>query len=109
MHSSRGSSLLILYANWWRICHVGACLFYRHLDFVSKFCHTHAPSVLPPSDYIGGKRKPMRRIGSHIVALSAAASRPDYRPGGWRLACAMISGGFLSQENQPEQGLTKPD
>src|ERR1700704_3367339 len=52
---------------------------------------------------------PMRRIGSHIVALSAAASRPDYRPGGWRFACVMISGGFRSQENQPEQGLTKPD
>jgi hypothetical protein len=83
-------------------------LFYHHLDFVSKFCHMPAPSKLPPSDYIGGKRKPMRRIGPHIVALSAAASRPDYRPGGWRFACVM-SGDFLSQENQPEQGLTKPD
>ncbi len=50
----------------------------------------------------------MRRIGSHIVALSAATcSRPVYRPGGWRFACAMISGGFLSQENQPGQGLSK--
>src|SRR5260370_8890536 len=60
-------------------------------------------------NHIGGKRKPMRRIGSHIVALSAAASRPDYRPGAWRFACVMISGGFLSQENQPGQGLTKPE
>jgi len=52
----------------------------------------------------------MRRTGSHIVALSAAASRPDYSAGRIGFCVrVMISGGLLSQENQPEQGLTKPD
>jgi hypothetical protein len=83
-------------------------LFYRHLDFVSKFCHMPAPSKLPPDNYIGGMRKPMRRIGPHIVALSACLARPDY----WSSDCGcarVISGGFLSQQNQPGQGLRKPD
>jgi hypothetical protein len=52
----------------------------------------------------------MRRIGPHIVALSAAtSSRPDYRPGGWCFARVMKNVGLLSQENQPGQGLTKPE
>jgi hypothetical protein len=78
------------------------------LDFVSKFCHMRVPSKLPPNDYIGGKRKPMRRTGQHIVALSAAFSRPDYRSSECGWACVM-SGGFLSQQNQPGPGLRKPD
>ena len=51
----------------------------------------------------------MRRTGSHIALSAATCSRPDYRLGGWRFACVMVSGGLLSQENEPEQGLTKPE
>src|SRR6266849_6212200 len=80
-----------------------------HLDFVAIVCHTPAPSSeLPPSHYIGGKRKPMRLIGTHIVALSAASARPNDRSSEW---CVVRStdGGFLSLQQQPEQGSRKPD
>jgi hypothetical protein len=80
---------------------------YHDLDFVSKFCHRHASGKLPPNDYIGGKRKPMRRIGPHIVALSASSARPDYRSSEWGFVCVM--NGFLTQQNQPGQGLRKPE
>jgi hypothetical protein len=78
------------------------------LDFVSKFCHMRVPSKLPPNDYIGGMRKPMRRTGTHIVALSASAARPGYRSSERGCAC-VTSVGSLSQQNQPGPGLRKPD
>ena len=50
----------------------------------------------------------MRLMGTHIVALSAATARPDYRPSEWCLMRA-TDGGFLSQQKQPGQRSRQSD
>jgi len=45
----------------------------------------------------------MRRIGQHIVALCASTARPDWSSE--RAYACVMSGGFLSQQNQPGLGL----
>jgi len=60
----------------------------------------------PPNNYIGGKRKPMRRTGTHSFALSAPSARPDHRSSDRGFARVI---GFPSQQNQPALGLKKSD
>jgi len=75
-------------------------------------CHMLAPLAdnsagkRPPNNYIGGKRKPMRRTGPHSSALSASFARPDHRSSDRGFARVI---GFRSQQNQPGSGLKKSD
>src|SRR5262249_33475244 len=87
------------------------------LDFVANIWHMRAPcrsdatGEAPPNNYIdyvdGMMRNPMRRIGRHIIALSAAA-RPDYRSSERGLMCA-TNAWFLSPVRQPGQGFRQPE
>jgi hypothetical protein len=104
---SAGESLNLIFA---------ACCFHC-LDLSKNVCHTprpqpHLASEAPLSSYIGGKmRNPMRRTGTHILALSAAAARPISRSCDWRSLFAAVGGSLHPTNERPEQGsqLRKPD
>jgi hypothetical protein len=89
---------------------------FQCLDLFKNVCHTPRPSHLaseaPLSPYISGMmRNPMRRPGTFIFALSAAAARPFSRSCDWRSLCVAMPGSLHQMPKRPEQGsqLGKPD
>jgi hypothetical protein len=77
----------------------------NELSYDATLADTSA-GMRPPNDYIGGKRKPMRRTGTHSFALSASSARPALRSSDRGFARVI---GFPSQQNQPGSGLKKSD
>jgi hypothetical protein len=84
-----------------------ADLIFAKLSDIGPAPSRSAAGDTPLSYYISGiMRNSMRLTGTHIVALSAAATRSFIRPGDRRVMCAAM--GSFSQY-QPASGWSKPD
>ena len=89
-----------------------AALIYSKMSAICRARWSHLASEASLSFYISGMmRNPMRRTGTYIFALSAAAARPFSRSCDRRSLFAAVCGSLHLSNDRPEQGsqLRKPD